>query len=376
MRMKKWAPTLRILPLAVLVLAATPMLYSAPTPGNSFVQHNLVSDIPGLASYTDPDLVNPWGVAFSPKSPFWISDNGTGLATLYNGTGVKQGLVVSVPPSGSAPTGQVFNGNPSDFGGSHFIFATEGGTIAAWSGGTSAAQVVDNTGMGSVFKGLATASAGGANYLYATDFHNGAIDVFDSTFASHSFGAGTFTDPTLPAGYAPFGIQTFGGNLYVTYALQDAAKHDDVACPGCGFVDVYDSSGNLLGRLISGGALNSPWGMAIAPTGFGSFTGDLLVGNFGNGWINVFSPTGTWLATLDDTSGNPIVIDGLWNIGVGNGGAAGSPNILYFTAGINGEADGLFGQLGSTPEPGTLTLLGSGFISLLGYGLRRGKRTS
>jgi len=378
MRIRQWALRPWMLPLVAFMVAATPaLLQAAPAPGNSFVQHNLVSDIPGLASFTDPDLVNPWGVAFSSKSPFWISDNGTGLATLYNTFGVKQGLIVSIPPpaggSSSAPTGQVFNGT-SGFAGTHFIFATEDGTISGWSGGTSATLEVDQSPISSVFKGLAMATAGGANYLYATDFHNGAVDVFDSNFSPHTFSAGQFTDPTLPAGYAPFGIQTFGGNLYVTYALQDPAKHDDMACPGCGFVDVYDSSGNLLGRLISGGALNSPWGMAFAPAGFGPFSGDLLVGNFGNGWINVFSPTGTWLAALDDTGGNPIVIDGLWNIGFGNGGSGGFANTLYFTAGINGEADGLFGNLGATPEPGTLTLLGTGLASLVGYGLRRGKR--
>ena len=379
MRIRKWVPRLWMLPLVAFMVAATPaLLLAAPAPSNSFVQHNLVSDIPGLASFTDPDLVNPWGVSFSSKSPFWVSDNGTGLATLYNSFGVKQGLVVTIPQgavsSGSAPTGQVFNGSPTDFGGSHFIFANEDGSISAWSGGTSAAVVVDQSGMTSVFKGLAMASSGGANFLYATDFRLGTVDVFDSTFTAHSFGAGTFTDPSLPAGYAPFGIQNFGGNLYVTYAKQDPFKHDDVACPGCGFVDVYSSSGVLLQHLISGGALNSPWGMAIAPAGFGPFSGDLLVGNFGNGWINVFDSSGNWLAALQDTGGNPLAIDGLWNIGFGNGGNGGFSNVLYFTAGINGEADGLFGNLSSTPEPGTLTLLGTGFVSLVGYGLRRGKR--
>ena len=385
MRIKKWTSSVWILPLAVFMLAANPtLLYSAPVPGNSFIQHNLVSDIPGLASYTDPNLVNPWGVSFSSKSPFWVNDNGTGVATLYNTFGVKQGLVVSIPPpmgstATAAPTGQVFNGNSANFGGAHFIFSTEDGTISAWSGSPNpnlANLVVDNSAATSVYKGLAMATAGGASYIYATDFRLGAIDVFDSSFSAHSFGAGTFTDTTLPAGYAPFGIQTFGGNLYVTYALQDAAKHDDVACPGCGFVDVYSSSGVLMQRLVSGGFLNSPWGMAIAPAGFGSFTGDLLVGNFGDGKINVYNSAGLWLATLDDTHGNPIVNDGLWNITFGNGGNGGFANTLYFTAGLNGEADGLFGGLSSTPEPGTLTLLGTGFASLLGYGLRRGKRSA
>lgn len=382
MQIRKRASLSWILPLAAFMVAVMPtQMLAAPPAPNNFVQHNLVSDIPGLASYTDPQLINPWGVAFSSGSPFWINDNGMGLATIYNTSGIKQGLVVTVPPptghtGPSAPTGMVFNGNSANFGGSHFIFSTEDGTISAWSGGSSATLEVDNSGLTSVYKGLATATSGGASYVYATDFRLGTIDAFDSNFASHSFGAGAFTDPSIPAGYAPFGIQNFGGDLYVTYAKQDPFKHDDVACPGCGFVRVYDSSGNLLPFQISGGALNSPWGMAIAPAGFGPFSGDLLVGNFGNGWINVYSPTGTWLAALDDTSGNPIVIDGLWNIGFGNGGNGGFSNVLYFTAGLNHESDGLFGGLSSVPEPGTLTLLGTGITGLIGYGLRRGKRSA
>src|SRR5271165_4641515 len=207
--LRLWTPVL-----AVFMAVATPALvYSAPNPGNSFAQHNLVSDLPGMAYFTDPDLVNPWGVSFAPTSPFWVSDNGTGLSTLYNGAGVKQGLVVTIPPpGGAAPTGQVFNSTP-DFGGAHFIFATEGGTIAAWSGGTSAVQTVPNT-TGAVYKGIALANNGSANYVYATDFHNGTVDVFDKGFNKVTLG-GTFTDPSLPAGYAPFNIQSSGGMLYV-----------------------------------------------------------------------------------------------------------------------------------------------------------------
>lgn len=381
MSRRKWALSLWMLPLAAFMVVANPaLLMAAPAPGSNFIQHNLVSDLPGLASYVDPQLVNPWGVAFSGTSPFWISDNGSGLATLYNGTGVKIGLTVTIPPPlgqqiTAAPTGQIFNPNPSNFGGAHFIFSTEDGTISAWNGGTSAALKFDNSASRAVYKGLAIGVDAGNTYLYATNFRAGTIDVLDSNFNKVSLG-GSFTDPTLPAGYAPFGIQSSGGRLYVSYALQNAQKHDDVACPGCGFVDVFDTAGNLIQRLVSGGALNSPWGMAWAPSGFGKFGGDLLVGNFGDGWVNVFDPvTGTWLGELDDKNGNPLVIDGLWNIGFGNGGNGGSKSILYFTAGINHEADGLFGQVSSVPEPGTLTLLGSGLASLLGYGLRRGKRT-
>lgn len=381
MRMNQRIPSLWILLLAVLTLAANPtQLYAAPNTGNSFYQHNLVSDLPGVADFMDPDLVNPWGISFSTTSPMWVSDNGTGLSTIYNGLGVKQGLVVTIPPAGaSAPTGQVFN-STTDFSGARFIFATEGGTIAAWSGGTSAVQKVDNSGAGSVYKGLALANNGSANFLYAADFHNNAINVFDKNFNQVTL-SGSFTDPTLPAGYAPFNIDASGGMLYVTYAVQDADKHDDVAGPGHGILDVFDTNGNFVQRLVSHGALNSPWGMAVAPVGFGSFGHDLLVGNFGDGTINVFDPaTGNWLAQLDDANGNPITNLGLWGIAFGNGAQGTSTSTLYFTAGIPGpdsiEDHGLFGRVQVTPEPGTLTMLASGIVSLVGYGLRRGKRVA
>jgi len=381
MRMNQRIPSLWILPLAVLTLAANPSrLYAAPNAGNSFYQHNLVSDLPGVADFTDPDLVNPWGISFSPTSPMWVSDNGTGLSTLYNGLGVKQGLVVTIPPPGAAaPTGQVFN-STTDFGGARFIFATEGGTIAAWSGGTSAVQKVDNSGAGSVYKGLALANNGSGNFLYATDFHNNAINVYDKNFNPVTL-SGSFTDPTLPAGYAPFNIEASGGMLYVTYAVQDADRHDDVAGPGHGILDVFDTNGNFVQRLVSHGALNSPWGMAVAPDGFGSFGHDLLVGNFGDGTINVFDPaTGNWIAQLDDANGNPIINLGLWDITFGNGAQGTSTSTLYFTAGIPGpdniEDHGLLGRVQVTPEPGTLTMVGSGLASLLGYALRRGKRAA
>jgi uncharacterized protein (TIGR03118 family) len=381
MSLTKWVLRLCLMPVAASLVIATPsLLYAAPNTGNNFYQHNLVSDLPGVADFTDPDLVNPWGISFSPTSPMWVSDNGTGLSTIYNGHGVKQGLVVTIPPAGgAAPTGQVFN-STTDFSGARFIFATEGGTIAAWSGGTSAVQRVDNSGAGSVYKGLALANNGSGNFLYATDFHNNAINVFDKNFNPVTL-AGSFTDPTLPAGYAPFNIEASGGMLYVTYAVQDAAKHDDVAGPGHGILDVFDANGNFVQRLVSHGALNSPWGMAIAPVGFGMFGHDLLVGNFGDGTINVFDPaTGNWLAQLDDPNGNPITNLGLWDITFGNGAQGTSTSTLYFTAGIPGpdniEDHGLFGRVQVTPEPGTLTLMGSGLASLIGYGWRRRKRTA
>lgn len=381
MRNNTWALQLRM-SLAVLMLALTPtLLYSAATPGNSFVQHNLVSDIPGLASYTDPALVNPWGVSFGATSPFWVSDADSGVSTIYNSFGKKQALTVSIPgPLGSMgpgePTGQVNNPNTANFQGSIFIFAGEDGVISGWSGGTSALVKADNSAASAIYKGLAMASNSSGTFLYATDFHNGKIDVFDTNFGQTSL-SGSFTDPNLPAGYAPFNISASGNRLYVTYALQDALKEDDVACPGCGFLDVFDTDGNLVQRLVSAGALNAPWGLAWAPTGFGKFGGDLLVGNFGDGTINAYDPaTGNWMAVLMDQNGNPISNEGLWALTFGNGGNGGSTNILYFTAGIEDETHGLFGSVSAVPEPGTLTLLGSGFVSLLGYGLRRGKRMS
>ena len=340
---------------------------------NSFTQTNLVSDIPGMAKTPDPNLVNPWGVSFSPTSPFWISDNGTGLATLYDGAGDIIPLVVAVPPPGSAPTGQVFNSS-SSFNGDLFIFATEGGTITGWRGALGTTAETLSPGTGGVYKGLAIATTPNGTYLYATDFHNNSITVFPGTGAPSL--SGTFTDPNLPAGYAPFNIQTIGGKLYVTYAVQDAAKHDDVSGPGHGIVDVFDLQGNFLQRLISNGPLNSPWGMAIAPTGFGSFGNDLLVGNFGDGTINAFDPsTGNFLGQLDGANGMPLVNLGLWDLTFGNGGNGGSKSDLFFTAGIPGdgmvEDHGLFGSIVPTPEPGTFALLGSGLLALIGTVRRR-----
>jgi uncharacterized protein (TIGR03118 family) len=377
----KRVPCLTLAVAAMLLLCASAQLTLADG-ANNFTQTNLVSDIPGMAKTTDPNLVNPWGVSFSSGSPFWVSDNKTGLATLYNGAGDIIPLVVTVPPPvggapPSAPTGQVFNGNPSDFGGAHFIFATEDGTISAWSGGTSAALPVDNSPAGTVYKGLAMGSVSGSSYLYATDFHNGTINVFDSSFGPHSFGAGSFTDPSLPAGYAPFNIENINGQLYVTYAKQDAAKHDDVSGPGNGFVDVFSTDGVLQTRLVSSGALNSPWGMALAPGSFGSFGGDLLIGNFGDGMINAFDPTtGMWMGQLDGADGKPLIDLGLWDLTFGNGAAnGGSKSDLFFTAGIPGggmvEDHGLFGRIAPTPEPGTFALLGIGLLGLIRTARRR-----
>ena len=350
---RPWAYTIALF----LVLTMSGPLIPLAEAQNAYLQRNLVSDLPGLASTTDTNLVNPWGIAFSGTGPFWISDNHSGLSTLYNSSGALQSLLVTVPPPAggtppAAPTGIVFNGTTGFLvttgAPAHFIFSTEDGTIIGWNTGTNAALKADNSASGAVYKGLAIGTNAGGVYLYATDFHNGRIDVFDTNYGPVSL-AGSFTDPSLPAGFAPFGIQNVNGRLLVTYALQDADKHDDVPGPGNGYVDVFDTEGNFSGRLASGGVLNSPWGIAQAPVGFGPFGGDLLVGNFGDGNVNVFDASGAWLAALNDTNGTPVTIPGLWALAFGNGGNAGDRNTLYFTAGIPGtgalEDHGLFGSL-------------------------------
>ena len=319
-----------------------------------FVQTNLVSDIPGLASVTDSHLVNAWGISSSPNGPFWISDNGPGLSTVYSGAGAIQPLVVTIPAAGGASngpvSGQAFN-STIDFviSGSTkalFLFDNEDGVISAWNGGTNAVIVADQSSTGAVYKGLAICSTLGANYLYATNFNSGKVDVFDGSFNYVK----SFTDPGVPSGYAPFGIAAVNGLVYVTFALQNGAKHDDVAGPGNGYVDVFNPDGTLNQRLVSRGALNSPWGMAVAPSGFGHVGGQLLVGNFGDGRINAYSlSTGQFLGALANSTGVSLSIDGLWGLSFGNGGSAGATSVLYFTAGPQHESHGLFGSISSLP---------------------------
>lgn len=324
---------------------------------NRYIQRNLVSDLAAVAPVTDPNLANPWGLAFGPSTFFWVADNHTGFSTLYDGAGAAQSLVVMIPPPPgaqppAAPTGAVFNDTGGfEIGGApaKFLFATEDGTITGWSTGTNAMVVVDNSAADAIYKGLTIAGNGGSNLLYAADFKGAKIDVFDSEFKPATL-AGGFNDPTIPAGFAPFDIRTFEGSLFVTYALQDAEKEDDVAALGNGFINVFDTSGNLLRRFASNGTLNSPWGLTMAPPSFGAFGGTLLVGNFGDGHINAFDPiSGAFLGQLEDTNGLPIKIEGLWDLRFGNGTKAGDADKLYFTAGIPGggalEDHGLFGSL-------------------------------
>ena len=338
---------------------------TAPFAGMSgYVTTHLVSNVntasnPYSTSNVDPHLVNAWGIAFNPQGFVWVADNGTSTSTLYDGNGVIQSLVVAIPPGSAgnaSPTGIVFNSTaafPVTQGGltgaSAFLFVGEAGTVSGWSPAvnmTNAVLVVDGAAKGKVYKGLAIASQAGAPQLYAADFHNGVVDVFDASFAPVVH-AGAFVDGSLPAGYAPFGIQAIGNQIFVSYAMQDASAHDDVAGAGVGAVDVFDTAGNLVKRLIApGGKLNAPWGMAMAPANFGTFSGALLVGNFGDGKINAFDPaTGAFLGTLTDPGGTAISIDGLWGIAFGNGINAQPTNTLFYAAGPADETNGAYGRI-------------------------------
>jgi uncharacterized protein (TIGR03118 family) len=338
---------------------------------SAYRQINLVSDQAGKANLKDPDLVNAWGLAASPGtnaspgSPLWVADNGTDVATLYAGasaTSVSK-VPLTVGVTGAAPTGQVFNSDSSAFvvsdsqgnsGSSLFLFDTENGTIDGWapnvgnpSGGnpSTITEVARDNGANAVYKGLAVATVKGKSFLYATNFRSGRVEAYDSTFTPVEMPGGLFVDPGLPAGYGPFGIAEIMGNLYVTFAKQDATLHDDTAGPGHGFVDVFTNTGAFVRRLVTRGALNSPWGLALAPRSFGRFGGDLLVGNFGNGIINVYNPTnGAFLGRLSQRNGLPIQIDGLWGLMFGNGNAAGT-NQLIFSAGPSKESHGLLGKI-------------------------------
>ena len=325
---------------------------------NAYNDHRLVSDLAGEAQFTDTNLLNPWGIAFSATGPFWISDNHSGFSTVYNSAGTPQTTIVALPPPTggtppAAPTGIIFNGTAGFTVASNaparFIFATEDGTIVGWNSGPNAVLKVDNSLSGAIYKGLAIGSSNGSNYLYATDFHNGKVDVFDANYTAVTL-SGSFSDPNVPAGFAPFGIENIKGQLFVTYAVQDPNREDDIAGPGNGLVDVFDTAGNLIKRFATSNSLNSPWGLAMAPEGFGGLGGSLLVGNFGDGRINAFDlATGTWLATLTNDAGTAFVTDGLWALKFGNGGNGGDAHTLYYTAGIPGpgalEDHGLFGSL-------------------------------
>jgi uncharacterized protein (TIGR03118 family) len=369
---------------AVIALAAG-FTFGHAAADDAYVVTPLVSNLAGGAPNVDRVLQNAWGIAFSPAgSPFWVNDNATGCSTLYDGEGAKVvTLQVSIPLPGNvipasachpvfpsqapktapaAPTGIVWNPSaaflvPGTTIPAVFIFATEDGTLSAWAGGLNppdhAVIAVDHSsvpsaGNGAVYKGLVFGVNAKGGFLFATNFRSGRIDVFGPNGANGLFTPATtdggFTDPHIPAGYAPFGIANIDGDLFVTYAKQNDQKHDDVAGDGHGFVDVFDTDGHLLRRFASRGSLNSPWGIARASFAFGRFSGKILIGNFGNGRINVFDNDGRLVDQLEDAFGNPIAIDGLWTLTLG-GGRNSSPDTLYFSAGPNEEVNGLFGTI-------------------------------
>lgn len=338
-----------------------------------FTQINLVSNVPGLANTTDPNLKNPWGVSFSATSPFWVSNQGAGNATLYDGAGNPTSLVVTIPPGTtppSGPTGQVFNASPGflvNGSASHFIFDTLNGTVAGWSGGTSASVMA--TTAGAIYTGLAQNTSGGSTYLYAAN-STGNIHVFNSSWTdvTGTTFAGKFVDPSPLGGFVPFNIQTVGSNLYVTYAQLTPMG---TGLPG-GYVDEFDAAGNFIKRIATGGALYAPWGITLAPAGFGSFGNDLLVGNFGNGEILIYDPaTDAFLGILDGTNGQPLVNSFLWSLETRTGGANINPDAVYFTAGINNQTDGLFGEIVPTPEPATIYGTAFGLLALAALKFRR-----
>jgi uncharacterized protein (TIGR03118 family) len=352
----------------VLFLTAV-RLASAATLANAYLVHNLVADQPGIADFTDPNMVNPWGFATTATSPFWITDGGTGLSTVYSSNGAPSATKPSVPPSAkgttpSTPTGIVANATGGFLVQSKapsFIFVTADGALSAWASSVSATQaqlMVDNSGSGAVYYGLAISATttNAAPLLYAANFASGNIDVFDTNYKPVAM-PGAFVDPSVPAGYAPFNIQNLGGNLYVMYAKQNGVKSFATVGAGLGYVAIFNLSGTLVKHLASNGPLNAPWGVALAPSTFGAFAGDVLIGNFGDGAINAFDPnTGNAVGALKDQNGNTIAYPGLWGLIFGNGGSGGDPNALYLLAGGAGQNHGLLASIQASP---TLTSVGN-----------------
>ena len=350
-------PATRRLVLLTVLTVVTFALVTLPATAQKATPTILVSDIANVGTVNDTNLVNPWGLAASPSGPWWVSDNNAGVSTLYDGTGTPKSLVVAIPQwddtPGGSPDGIVFN-STSDFAlspgnAATFIWATEDGTIQGWNRNVNPTMAVIkvNNFPNAVYKGLAMASAGGANYLYAANFRGGTVDVFDKSFSPHSFGSGAFTDPNIPSGFAPFNVANIGnGKLAVTYAKQNSEKHDNVKGPGNGYVDVYDTSGVLQMRLPHLVYLNAPWAVVIAPaSGFGGFSGDILVGQFGSGAIVAYTQSGQFVGLLFDPAALQLQIESLWGLGFGNGSGSGPTTTLYFTAGTFEEAHGTFGTI-------------------------------
>lgn len=353
--MKHWTVAVAVCGLSVLGFA------------QHYQQTNLVSNQMGQAPIVDPNLQNPWGLVHGPGTPWWVSDNADGLSTLYDGQGNIQSLVVTVPaapgqPAGS-PSAVMFNGSPTNFAvapghAGIFLWVTEDGIIAGWNPGvkpTTAITVVDRSQQGAVYKGATIVEIGDQEFMLVANFRTGRIEAYDSQFKRVELGEERFEDDRVPDGFAPFNVQGIGPNVYVTYAKQDAAKHDPVGGTGFGFVDVFSSSGRLLQRLEHGPWLNAPWGVVLAPADFGQFSHALLVGNFRGGTIAAYNPlTGRFLGNVLNPDGTTLNIDGLWALEFGNGGRSGPGNTMFFTAGPDHETNGLFGTL--TPVKAELNL--------------------
>ncbi len=342
---------------AVLAAAATALVAARPlraSSGNAYVVRALTSDGTVAATFRDAGLVNPWGLVAGPTTPWWTANNGSNTSTLYGGDGAKRPITVAVD---GGTTGVVFNGVATQFllpggGAARFLFSSEDGRLRGWAAGATSVVTADASPGAAEYKGLAIAALpDGSQRLYAPDFHNGRVDVYDSGWQRVAL-PGAFVDPKLPKGLAPFGVQAIGQRIFVTYAKQDAQKRDEVAGPGQGWFTVFDLNGKLLSRVGPKGPLNAPWGIAIAPATWGKFGGDLLVGNFGDGKISVYTErtNGKWayLASLRNGAAQPLVIGGLWALEFGNGSAAGPADALYFTAGPNDEHAGILGSI--TPE--------------------------
>jgi uncharacterized protein (TIGR03118 family) len=359
------------------VVALSVFLLPAVTQAQHYKQTNLVSDIASLAPTFDPNLKNPWGLTRSsttptrPGSPFWVANNNSGTSTLYTGTGAiipinGTGTVTVPPPKGSpagtlaTPTGVVFNGSPTDFliapgKSAAFIFVTEDGTISGWAGGQNAVPVVDNSDNGSangaVYKGATSGEINGNKFLYVTNFRSAKVEVYDTNFKSAHLGEDAFEAEGVPRGFAPFNVQNIGGTLFVTYAKQDAPRHDPVGGDGLGFVELFTPSGKHIGHLEHGDWFNAPWGVVWTTRDFGEFSNAILVGNFRSGWIAAFNGfTHKFIGFVKNPDDSLVFIDGLWSLTFGNDAGAGSANTLFFTAGINNETDGLFGTI--TPVDG------------------------
>ncbi len=353
------AAFVRMLILGAALTAVSPALWADDT--NSYTRHDLVSDGFVQSDQTDSNLKNPWGLVFNPRSDVWLSDAGSGVSTLYDGSGKPAPLVVKIP--GGDPTGIVYNHSSAfvvskggNSGPSSFLFATEKGRISGWNynvDSSNAITVIDNgRKTHAIYKGLAIVDSGASPMLYAADFHNARIDVFDKDFHAVNLSPSKFSDPALPTGFAPFGIQNINGDLYVTYAKQDVAKRDDVHGAGQGFVDVYSPDGELKQRLVSRDHLNAPWGLARAPADFGKFGNSLLVANFGDGTISAYDiASGKFQGQLMTPDHRPLKIDGLWGIAFGNGQRNQPANALFFTAGPDHEKHGVYGRIDTAAQP-------------------------